>query len=573
MNLLIVDDDRVDRLNTLRALRQTGWPVKVVEASSAEEGLNLARRGKFDIILLDYKLPTMNGLELLKLLRESVTNTSAVAMLSHSEDETLAIQCIEAGAQDFLAKSEVTGSRLLRAILQAKERYKYEQQLLKSHEQLRKLAEVDSLTGLANRYSFEKSLREALTDAETSGMRMALLVLDLDKFKQINDTMGHDAGDRLLQEVASRLRGPIREGDVLSRLGGDEYAILVKDIKSMDQVQNIVDRIIREFKKPMIVSGKDIVISTSIGIAVYPDSATDSIQLMKCADVAMYRSKEALGRNKFRFYSKSLHEKVHKRFELERELYRAVEGNEFELYYQPQFDPNTNKIICVEALIRWETPEHRIIPPNRFIPIAEEIGLIDKIGDWVIDEACKQLRNWRRNFNARELGFSIAINLSALQLNRKELFVKLVDAMAVNRIPPKFLELELTESAMNDSARAMNVLTKISDLGIKLALDDFGTGYSSLFQLQKYPFQVLKIDKFFIQSIPEADNDAKFLNAINAFAKTLDIEVVAEGVETKAQYNWCKRLHFNRVQGYYFGRPVQAYVFETLWLTKKPKQS
>ncbi len=557
MKLLLIDDDTIDRMNAKRTLSQTGHSIQVVEASTAEQGLELAQANHFDLILLDYQLPTMNGLEVLRLLLQSSINTTAVVMLSHTDDDELALKCLHAGAQDFITKAEVTVSRLLRAIMHARERFRIQQELHDSHEQLRKLAEMDALTGLANRYMFETGLKHAIPQAERQGKTLALVMLDLDKFKDVNDTLGHAVGDRLLVEVSQRLNKTIREGDLLCRLGGDEFAILVHDLNNVASVRLLTHRILASFAEPLVIEGCDIVISASIGIASYPECATDAIQLMKCADVAMYRSKEA-GRNQTHFYSRILHQQLQIRVELERELYCAVEAGEFVLYYQPQVNAQSEKMIAVEALIRWQHPSKGLIPPDQFIPIAEEIQLIDEIGHWVLETACKQFHQWRQKYKAIDLNLSVAVNLSALQLGQHDFVQHVKHTLNQYQIPPERLELELTESTLSNNTTATDILRELSELGIQLALDDFGTGYSSLTQLQKYPFKVLKIDKSFIQNIQKQNGEALFLKAIYAFAKTLGLQVVAEGVETEWQKNLCKELKIDRIQGYYFAKPMPA---------------
>jgi len=567
MNLLLIDDDKVDRINTIRTLHRSNYSLDIMEASSAEEGLNLAQSNTFDVILLDYQLPSMTGLDLLKVFRNFPTNSTAVVMLSYSDDESLAIDCLEAGAQDFICKSEVTVSRLMRAILHSRERYRIEQELRDSHEQLRYLAEIDTLTGLANRHMFEMGLKKALSRASRHGSHLALLMLDLDNFKNVNDTLGHIAGDDLLKEVAKRLQEMIRDGDLLCRLGGDEFAILVHDLDTSNSVMPLIERILNVMAKPILLEGKEMTISVSIGIASYPESATDPIQLLKSADVAMYRSKEA-GKNQAQFYSKTLHEEVYKRVEIERELQHALERNEFILHYQPQIDTKTRKVVGAEALIRWQHPVKGLIPPDDFISIAEDIGAIDAIGAWVMETACAQSHQWRKEYNSTSFIFSIAVNLSAKQLNQRHLVEDIKSMLVRHQIPPECIELELTESTLNKCVETgVMLLRELSEFGIKLSLDDFGTGYSSLLLLQKYPFQVLKIDKSFIHPISDNQSDSSFLKAINAFSKALGMQVVAEGVETESQERLCQELNFDRMQGYYFGRPMSAEMFAKQFLS------
>ena len=364
MKLLIIDDDVVDRMNTMRNLQRPGQTIEVTEASSAEAGLALALGTSFDLLLLDYQLPTMTGLELLISLRSPPTNNTPVVMLSHTNDEELALKCIEHGAQDFIVKSEVTAPRLMRAISHARERHKIESELRDSREQLRYLAEVDSLTGLANRHMFERGLTNALPLAERQNTELALVMLDLDKFKDINDTLGHVIGDELLKEVAKRLTTAVREGDLLCRLGGDEFAILIHNLDNIELAERLTQRILRVLKQPLMIEGHEISISASMGIANYPDCATDAVQLMKCADVALYRSKDA-GRNQSHFYSKELHEKIQKRVELEHDLRGALDRDELVLYYQPQIGVSDQKITGAEALIRWQRPTKGLIPPDK----------------------------------------------------------------------------------------------------------------------------------------------------------------------------------------------------------------
>lgn len=567
MNILLVEDDSVDRLSTTRLLAQSEPLVNIVEASNAEEGIKLSLEMVFDLILMDYSLPGMNGLEALKVMRRNKNNSTAVIILSHNDDDYLSVKCIEAGAQDYLKKGEVSESRLMRAILLAKERYKIESQLRESHDKLRELAECDSLTGLANRYMFDIAIKKAIPLAKRQNKGLALLILDLDNFKNINDTLGHQAGDSLLREVALRLRMPVREEDLLCRLGGDEFSILINGLDNAIDIQQLIDRIFEALSVPFLLEGKQFIISTSIGIATYPQCADEAGQLMKCADVAMYRSKKS-GRNQAHFYSEAIHKEVHKRVNLERALYSAIEKNELVLYYQPQIDFSNGGIAGVEVLLRWVHPDKGLISPLEFIPIAEEIGVINAIGAWVIEQACQQFELWRSNPAFDTEGLMLAINLSATQLSQPDFLQNLKSTLKKYNIPPQALELELTESALNRTDEASNLLYDIDSLGVKLALDDFGTGYSSISRLQEYPFKVLKIDKSFVQTIDEND-EANFLRAISSFAKTLQLEVVAEGVETEEQKTWCQQLGLNRIQGFYYAKPMSAKALENTWLNKE----
>jgi len=508
----------------------------------------------------------MNGLEFLITLRAGSNCNTPVVILSHSNDDALAIRCIEKGAQDFINKSEVTASRLIRSIMHASERHKIEQELRESREQLRYLAEVDALTGLANRYIFEQALRHALPLSARQNTGLALVILDLDKFKDVNDTLGHAVGDELLKEVAQRIKSQVRDGDILCRLGGDEFAILIHSLEDIELVRRFSQRVIQVLQKPICIEGHVISVSASMGIASFPDCASDPIQLMKCADVALYRAKDE-GRNQAHLYSKALHEKIQCRIELENDLRGALSRDEFILYYQPQISMDNDQVTGVEALIRWIHPTRGLIAPDNFIPIAEDLGLINNIGAWVLETSCKQFQHWRNTFNAVDLNLSISVNLSALQLSQDELVDNIKKIMEKYDIPNQCLELELTESAVTKNIEVSTaLLQELAKSGITLAMDDFGTGYSSLLQLKNYPFQVLKIDKTFIQSISDSEDGALYLKAINAFAKILGLEVVAEGVETKQQLDLCRKLQFDRIQGYYFSRPIPPNDFEKKYL-------
>ena len=558
MKILLIDDDTVDRANIIRTLRQSGHPVETEQVSNGQDGIALAAQTHFDLILLDYQLPVMTGLDVLNALRESPDNGTAIIMLSHHDDESLAMACIEAGAQDFIPKHEVNVPRLMRAILHARERHRMEMELRESHEKLRCLAEQDPLTGLANRYVFENTLQHALPQAKRKGNSVALVLLDLDKFKHINDTLGHAAGDSLLMEVSNRLQSKLRCGDLLCRIGGDEFAIIVHDIDNVSSLRQFCKRILGALQDPVTICNAEVIVSASIGVATYPECAKDSISLLKSADVALYRSKEN-GRNRVCFYSRQLHEQVYQRIELERDLRHAIGRNELELYYQPQFNPHDGVITGAEVLMRWNHPRRGVISPTEFIPIAEEIGLICKIGEWAIEHACRQLSEWQHTFPVMQ-GVPLAVNLSAPQLCSEHFADAVVEKLYHYNIAPNCLELELTESALSENPEVSEqTLKNLSAIGVRLALDDFGTGYSSLLQLHRHPFQVLKIDKTFIQST--TPNDASFLEAINDFTRTLGLEVVAEGVETLAQRDLCRRLSFDRVQGFYYACPMTSEEF------------
>lgn len=566
MDLLIIDDDIVDRMAAVRTLKETGLQLREVrQTASSAEGIALALAGDYDAILLDYQLPPSNGIEVLRELRGSSDFSTAIVMLSNSHDEELALRCIEAGAQDFLMKSEVTASRLKRAVLLATERHQLERQIRDNNEQLRRLTECDNLTGLTNRYFFEEALKDALIHAEREQRELALIFIDIDRFKTINDSYGHDIGDALLRAVSRRLEKVVGKDDKLCRIGGDEFAILTHALTDINQVRPVVEGVSNSLAAPLDVDGTNITISTSIGVATYPDCATDATGLMRSADVATYRAK-TLGRNQVQYYSHDFHQQMQYRHRIESDLKAALVEQQFSLYYQPQVDAKTYRLVGIEALIRWHHPELGMIPPDEFIPIAEESDVINRLGRWVLTTACQQFSQWLQLPHASELTFSIAANLSARQLKDAGLVQHLTECMQRYQVPAERLELELTESCLESSLDALDMLQQLSGIGVNLALDDFGTGYSSLSYLKKFPFNILKIDKLFVQHSEEHEQ-ANLLHAICSFAHSLGYETVAEGIETEAQRDMCSALGIKRLQGYYFARPMPADELQAQWLT------
>ncbi len=565
LSILLIDDDRLDRINTIRLLGKSDWKINVVETNHAEEGLKLAKKQKFDLILLDYQLPTMSGLEMLSELRRDDEHQAAVVMLSHSDDVDLAKKCIKAGAQDFIIKQDVTQSRLSRAIVHSQERFRIEKELRESHENMKKLSELDSLTGLANRYMFETSLEASLKHSARQKNKFAILFLDLDKFKDINDTLGHNVGDKLLRAVATRLSSIMREGDVIARLGGDEFAILVNNLDSPAMARKLAERSLQVISDQFEIDNHRLNVSASIGIATFPDCGEEGNQLLKCADVALYRAKDE-GRNKLHFYSKVMHEKVQRRIFLERELQSAIHRNELSMYFQPQVESKSKRLVGAEALVRWQHPTLGFVPPDEFIPIAEDTGQIANLAMWVYKSTCQTFSGWLQKYDLENKDITMSINMSALELKQSNLSDRFMSLLSSFSIPIKSIRLELTESAIARTDDGEDALKQFSSNGLHLSLDDFGTGYSSLSRLQQYPFKEIKIDKSFIDVIKDESSSTRFIKALSDFAKAMEYEVVAEGIETQLQYELCAKLNIDTVQGYYFSRPLPANEFEQNWL-------
>ncbi|MGI2125938.1 putative bifunctional diguanylate cyclase/phosphodiesterase [Shewanella oncorhynchi] len=566
MDLLLIDDDEVDRTAIIRALRQSKLTFNVVEANCAFDGLNLALERHFDGILLDYLLPDANGLEVLIKLNAMTQDQTVVVMLSRYEDEKLAQRCIELGAQDFLLKDEVNSRILTRAIRYAKQRSSMALALRNSHQKLKELAEHDSLTKLVNRYGFELCLNRAIARAKRCHDYLAVILLDLDDFKAINDTLGHQTGDILLVKVAARLSEVLRDGDIIARLGGDEFVVLVTDNEYKYFPMIVANRLLKVFEDVFCLGDNDVLIGASIGVAFYNEAASNSSELMKCADIAMYRAKK-MGRNQIQFYSEALDKEVRYRNHIESSLRIALKRNEFKVHYQAQVNAKTHQLVGMEALIRWQHPVDGIIAPDQFLPIAEEIGLMEDIDDWVLEQACTQAQVWLTQLQPTGREFTIAVNLSASQIGNENLFDKIASTLTKTGLPAVALELEITENCLiEDPHEHAKMLDRIAELGVRFALDDFGTGFSSLEHIKLFPISVLKIDKSFVASYDKDDKDTRLLAALLNFAHGFNVISVAEGVETIEQAEFCTSRHCTVLQGYLFSRPLDATEFEAKYI-------
>ncbi len=423
--------------------------------------------------------------------------------------------------------------------------------------QVEHLAYHDTLTGLANRALFSDRLMVALTHAQRHRYKMAVLFLDIDRFKQINDSLGHTVGDRLLRTVATRIRSTIREEDTVARFGGDEFTVLIHIIGKIEDAGKVAQKILESLKIPIVIDDREFVTTSSIGISVFPVDGTDSETLIRNADTAMYRAKD-LGRNMYQFYASNMNHKALEALELENGLRRALSNDELVLYYQPLVDVVSGDIFGMEALVRWKHPQLGLLNPDRFIPAAEQSGLIVPIGKWVLREACRQAKEWQR----RGRSLLVAVNLSARQFQEPDLARQVKEALEQAELRPEFLELEITEgNAMQDVEKAIQTLRQLKSLGIRIALDDFGTGYSCLNYLKQFPIDTLKLDQSFVRDIT-APEDSQIALGVIALAHSLRLKVVAEGVETIGQLTFLRENACDRLQGYLFSRPMPAEHFE-----------
>ncbi len=421
--------------------------------------------------------------------------------------------------------------------------------------QLYHLAHHDMLTGLPNRLFFIDRLKQARAMARREKKQVAVLFLDLDRFKIINDTLGHAVGDQLLQETASRLLECLREVDTVARLGGDEFSVALANVTCAEDAELIAQKILKALSRPMTLNGHELFITTSIGISLFPDHGEDPVLLIKNADIAMYSAK-ANGRNNYQFYDQSMDREADKRLMLETGMRKALERDEFRIFYQPKVDMISGKVTAMEALLRWEHPELGMLPPNSFISLAEETGLIFPIGEWVLRHACMQNRAWQDQGLA---SVRVAVNLSGYQLQHKGLIHTIQAILDETGMDPKFLELEVTETVvMQNPDFAVAILNELRDLGIHISIDDFGTGYSSLAHLKRFSVNTLKIDKSFVREVDINSTDAAIATAIIAMGNSLNLQVIAEGVENEGQFSFLRDNKCDEMQGYLFSRPVPA---------------
>ena len=429
----------------------------------------------------------------------------------------------------------------------------------RAEEHIEYLADYDELTGIPNRAHFQRAFEQAIAIHQRQGLKSALMVVDLDRFKNINDIIGHEAGDQLLKQVAARLRTCLRDGDVLARLGGDEFVILMQDASSIESVSAVANKILKATARPLVIDELEFLITASIGISTSPHDGTDLRTLLRNSDVAMYRVKEA-GKNGFQYFSPDMDAHGRERLSIEAALGRALERGEFMLHFQPKMQVSSHEVAGMEALVRWQNPEKGLMQPGEFIAIAEETGMIVPIGDWVLTEACRQGQALRA---AGHDNLRVAVNLSVRQLYDERLALRVGGALERTGFPAENLELEITESmVMRDAEGAIKLLQALRDTGVRIAIDDFGTGYSSLAYLKRFPIDCVKIDRSFIRDLPEDRDDASITRSIIAMAHNMKLEVVAEGVETVPQLEFLHAYGCDEIQGFLFSEPLGADAFE-----------
>jgi diguanylate cyclase (GGDEF)-like protein len=504
-----------------------------------------------DLVLMDAMMPMVDGFAACKRIRELPSGDRVpVLIVTALEDDHSIEKAFASGATDYIPKPVHFGVLRQRVgrLLEAG----------RAERHVRHLAYHDTLTGLPNRALFTERLGELLIRSRSDTERLAVLFLDLDRFKLVNDTLGHDVGDLLLKAVSERIKGGVRSCDLVARLGGDEFIVILDGVRSLDVVATIAEKIWNVLSEPFVFMGQEMYITTSIGISVFPDDGKDTSELMKRADTAMFRAKDSGVR--FQFYEHGMEAQMSRRLAVETELRRALERDELVLHYQPQAQLATGKIVGMEALVRWQHPERGLLPPSEFISVAEDTGLIVQVGEWVLRQACMQLKAWHDK-GYRTL--KMAVNLSCRQLGEDDLPDSVSKTLEEVGLPARFLELEITESTiMNRAEAGVHVLGRLKDLGVQLSIDDFGTGYSSLSSLKRFPVDMLKIDRSFVRDSASDPDDAAIIAGIVALARSLRLITVAEGVETFEQHKYLRDLRCDLMQGYYLSEPLAAAVFE-----------
>ncbi|MCE5324530.1 EAL domain-containing protein [bacterium] len=554
MRVLIAEDDPVSR-RLLQALL-TKWGYEVIVACDGEQAWNVLKDDDTPrLAIIDWMMPGIDGVHLCRRVRDRNSGPYVYILLltAKSQKEDI-IRGIDAGADDYITKPFDTSE--LNARLRAGMRIlDLQAELISTRETLRQQATHDPLTGLPNRLLFGDRLTQQLAISRRKNQLTAVMYLDLDRFKFINDTLGHNFGDMLLQEVAIRLTTCLRETDTLARMGGDEFTIILTDVDIPDNATMVAQKVLEKLSKPFSLEGRELFVTASIGISISPSDGLDAETLVRNADTAMYRAKEQ-GRNNYHLYTESMNAAAVEWMKLESNLRKALDNNEFLVYYQPRVEIETGRVMGVEALVRWLHPEYGMIQPAQFIPLAEETGLIAPISELVVRKTCAQAVQWQT------MGIepiTVSVNISARQFQQDSLVTMITNALNEAKLEPQYLELELTESTlMQDPEAAIGILLRLKSMGVRISVDDFGTGYSSLSYLKRFPINAVKIDRSFVRDINSNADDAAIAGAVVAMAHSLKLTVIAEGVETLEQLEFLRTLKCDEMQGYFITPPIPA---------------
>lgn len=575
--ILVVDDDLASRMLMRASLEKAGF--RVAEAQDGLVAVTDFEEIQPDAVLLDVMMPKLDGYDTCRAIRKlNGGEHTPILMVTGLDDIEAIHKCFDSGATDFITKPinwAVLNYRV-KYMLRASDAFL---DVVDKQRQIQELAFFDHLTGLANRTLFKDTLEEALTECTKEEQQLAVLFMDLDRFKTINDTLGHHVGDYLLKNVAERVNSCIRESDTfsrlnkrnskhyISRLGGDEFTVLLPQLQEPEDAGRVARRINERLSEPFLLEDTEIYISVSIGISIFPLDGIEAEELMKHADLAMYYAKDK-GKNNFQYYKKALNIKARERLDFENDVRKAVHGDEFELYYQPQIDLKSGNIIGAEALTRWRHAIRGMVSPVDFIPAIEELGLIIPFTDWVIRRSGQQQLEWK---NAGVKQIRIAINISSKHFVEQKIPEKINQVLQEFNLSAEFLELELTESVLADqSEETLNTLKHIKELGMTISVDDFGTGYSSMVYLKTFPIDIVKIDRFFINDILTSSQDAAIVKAIIAMAHSMKMKVIAEGIEEPEQFSLLQSMGCDYGQGFLFSHAINATDFAQMVQSNLP---
>jgi diguanylate cyclase (GGDEF)-like protein len=564
-NLLLIDGNDIERRAVARAIRDTGLECTLQEADSIETAIDACRDTQFDCVLMDYDLPDGDGLMFGRRVQEHLDGELATVYLTgedSEDDEFAASMALQLGSAEFLCKQHVHGPIVKRAINYAIARRNF-------LTELNNLGQYDPITRLPNRSLFTNMLDRAISKATRNDATFGLLILDLDRFKDINDTLGHSFGDELLQHVSQRLEHNVRRSDFVSRLGADEFAIIAEDVPSSDSIETLARNLIQSLPKRFNIAGHMVTLSASAGIAMFPSDGENAEQLLKNADLALNKAKED-GRAQHRFFDEALHQRARERREIETDLFNALENRQLRLYYQPKLDCNSGQVVGAEALLRWEHPERGLMLPPQFIQIAEDSQLIHPLGEWVIETVCQQMHDWRAQ------GLPVvpcSINISPTQLESGDLLRCLANAASQFGVQPSSLELEVPEGVTAGNLdRAKTQIERLREAGFRMLIDDFGADLASLSLLRKLPLDGLKIDMAFVHSALQDRNDAEVVSAVIGLAKKLNLQVTAVGVETENQFDLMCNQGSDIVQGHYFSQALPADIFAAWFRTRLQRE-
>jgi diguanylate cyclase (GGDEF)-like protein len=566
VRVLLVEDDPLDSKRIREMLEASAEARFVVDQALEVEGaLGMLQNGRYQVVLLDLTLPEGDGLDVLARAQVAASSVPIIAM-GPDQDDALAVEAARLGAQDCLPKGRVEPRRLVRALRQAVERHRLLAEVQFSRHREHYVATHDTLTGLPNRIHVQENLLRMLAYSERSAKPLAVLLVDLDRFKTVNDAVGHSAGDELLRQVAERLCPLIRRGDIMARIGGDEFLIVLQGVDRDHAPAKVAEKVLERLSRPFVLASGEHWVSGSVGIALHPRDGAGVDALVRSADTAMHHAKRS-GGDAYRFFDESMNAAVTRRLALEHGLRRALVSGDLVLHYQPRVDLRTGRIVSAEALLRWSSSELGIVTPSEIIPVAEETGLIHGIGRWAVATACAQAKAWDA-LGAGGLG--VAVNVSAHELQGDALLHAVKGALWDSGLDPRRLEIELTETAlMRDERAASRVLQELKRIGVRVSLDDFGTGFSSLSLLKTTPVDTLKIDRSFVRDVRTDADDAAIVGAILAMAEKLALGVVAEGVETEQQRDFLRSRGCHEMQGFLFAQPLPADAFVELMKRRK----